>query len=259
MEPAEAERLHKGLRTAFKDLYAFLDGARFEDRAGYSLLVCPSLLFPQFNGVWAEEPGDLAVAELAGAIAELERLGLPCWVQTRTGSTTAIVAETRRLGLTAEVSIPGMVATAADLQQSRRTGIEITRVGTAACELAQAQAVAEAGFEVPADLFAPMFTPRVAAMPSLAIYLARADDRPVSTAFAWTGGGTVGIFNVATLPEHRGRGYGAAVTVRAVRDGFTSGADLAWLQSSPVGESVYLRIGFRQVETYTLLSRPDAT
>lgn len=256
MEPGEAERLHGGLRSTFRGLYPLLEGARFEERSGYSLLVCPSLPFPQFNGVWVEEPEELAVRELAVAIAEVERLGLPCWVQTRSRRTAAIVAETRRLGLTAEEPIPGMVTTAEELQQSGAE-IEISRV-EAATELAQAQAVAEAGFGVPAGLFAPIFTPQVAAMPGLTVYLALAEDQPVSTAFGCRGEGTVGIFNVATPPEHRRQGFGAAVTARAIADGFASGADLAWLQSSQIGEPVYRQLGFRQVETYTLLSRPDA-
>jgi predicted GNAT family acetyltransferase len=61
---------------------------------------------------------------------------------------------------------------------------------------------------------------------------------------------------VATPEEHRGKGYGAAITTEAVRAGFDAGADLAGLQSSPMGESVYRRIGFRKVETYTLFAPP---
>jgi predicted GNAT family acetyltransferase len=78
----------------------------------------------------------------------------------------------------------------------------------------------------------------------------------VSTAVGYSIDGTVGIFNVATPPEFRRRGYGAAITAHAARDGLNHGADLAWLQSSSMGESVYLRLGFREVETYLLHTRP---
>jgi len=67
----------------------------------------------------------------------------------------------------------------------------------------------------------------------------------------------VGIFNVATPPEHRGHGYGAAITAQAIHDGFAAGAELSWLQSSAMGESVYRRLGFRAVESYVLFYRPD--
>jgi predicted GNAT family acetyltransferase len=61
---------------------------------------------------------------------------------------------------------------------------------------------------------------------------------------------------VATSPEHRGRGYGASLTCRAVRDGFDAGSELAFLQSTEIGHGMYLRLGFRDVEEYTLLTRP---
>lgn len=54
----------------------------------------------------------------------------------------------------------------------------------------------------------------------------------------------------ATPPENRGHGYGAAITARAVRDGFTSGARFAWLHSSPEGFGVYEKLGFRTVEEW---------
>ena len=82
------------------------------------------------------------------------------------------------------------------------------------------------------------------------------DGRDVSTAVGFIIDGTTGIFSVATPEEHRGRGYGAAITAQAVRDGFHAGADLAGLQSSPMGESVYRRLGFREVERYTLFAPP---
>ena len=75
-----------------------------------------------------------------------------------------------------------------------------------------------------------------------------------ATIFHWrfTVGESVAIFSVATAPDRRGRGYGSAVTVQAVVDGFAAGAEFAALQSSPMGESVYKRLGFREVETYLL-------
>ncbi len=78
----------------------------------------------------------------------------------------------------------------------------------------------------------------------------------VSTALGFTIDGATGIFNVATPPEHRGRGYGAVLTARAARDGFEAGSEFAFLQSSEIGHTVYRRLGFRDVEEYVLLTRP---
>ncbi len=66
----------------------------------------------------------------------------------------------------------------------------------------------------------------------------------------------VALFSVATPPEHRRRGYGAAITAHAARAAFENGADLAWLQTSAIGESVYRGLGFRHVEMHFMLARP---
>ncbi|MDQ2966701.1 MAG: GNAT family N-acetyltransferase [Actinomycetota bacterium] len=160
----------------------------------------------------------------------------------------------RELGLTNEIRIPGMAVTPEELNDSA-SDLEVIRVETAD-GLAQALTVGASGFGVPAELVASIYALEVADLEGLETYLGRADGRDVSTAVGFTIDGTTGIFSVATPEEHRGRGYGAAITAQAVRDGFAAGADLAGLQSSPMGEPVYKRLGFREVETYTLFAPP---
>ena len=79
----------------------------------------------------------------------------------------------------------------------------------------------------------------------------------MSTAISSVHGDAVGIFNVATPERRRGRGYGADVTSRALADAFARGAQFGYLQSSPLGEPVYRRLGFEQVATYTLAYQPS--
>ncbi len=148
-----------------------------------------------------------------------------------------------------------MVATTAELAEADDAGLVIEPVEDEA-SLAVARSVAEAGFEVPAGTMAPLYTQAVIDVPGVTYYLGYAGGTPVSTALGFVHGDTVGIFNVGTPPEHRRRGYGAAITLRAAHDGFARGADLAWLQASQAGEPVYRRLGFRAVSTYTLYSRP---
>ena len=96
----------------------------------------------------------------------------------------------------------------------------------------------------------------VADLDGLEYYLARFGNVDVSTAAGFTIDGAVAIFSVATPAEYRGRGYGAAITAHAAKEGFAAGADLAALQSSAMGESVYLRLGFREVESYMAYTQP---
>ena len=256
MDENEAERLHEGLRRSFAEFFGRIEGARLEERSGYRLVVCPRLPFPGLNGIWADGPNESAVVrELEGAIAELEQTGVPCWVEVRAGRTPAVERAAGRLGFTHEEMMPGMVVRREELRVVAGPELEVSRV-LDETRLAVAATVAAAGFEAPPDALAALYTRDIAAIQGVSIYLAEADGRPVSTALAWQGDHGIGIFNVATPPEYRGRGYGRSVTAKAVEEGFASGADLGWLQASPLGEPVYRALGFRQVGTYLILGRP---
>jgi ribosomal protein S18 acetylase RimI-like enzyme len=232
-----------------------LEGARFERRPGYVWTTCPSIPVPSFNNVLPED--DAAATALEGALSEIAALGLPPGLLVRRGKTPAWEAEAERLGLMVREEEPGMVVTPAELGDVDVPELEIVRIKTAD-GLAQALAVAAEGFAVPPELFAPLYDLAFLGVDGVAYYLGRVGDTDVTTGTGFTIGDAVGIFSIATPPQHRGRGYGAAVTVQAVRDGFRAGAEFAWLGSSPSGYPVYRRLGFRKVETHVLYAAPEA-
>ena len=71
-------------------------------------------------------------------------------------------------------------------------------------------------------------------------------SRPVASSGLMLAAGVAGIYNVATEPRFRRRGYGAAMTMEALRVGRDRGYRLAVLGSSPMARSLYERLGFRQ-------------
>jgi N-acetylglutamate synthase len=231
----EGLRLHLALCTVAERLAGVMEGARFERRDGYVFMTFPTLPLPSFNGVWADE--DSAASALGNALAEVEAEGIAAGVLTRSGETPAVDEAARAFGLTASERIPGMVAADGELDEPAVSELELVRVKTAA-GFAQALALAAEGFGVTADFLAPLYLPEVTSLDGFEVYLGRVAGRDVTTAASYVVGGDVGIFNVATPAEHRGRGYGAAITGRAVRGGFAAGAELAYLQSSGLGESV---------------------
>ncbi|MFC4810525.1 GNAT family N-acetyltransferase [Paenibacillus sp. GCM10023250] len=80
--------------------------------------------------------------------------------------------------------------------------------------------------------------------PAFRHYAGFVDGQLAAIATAVRDGETVGIYNVATLADYRRRGLGSALTAHALREAQASGAQLAVLQSSRMGEGVYRAIGF---------------
>lgn len=80
------------------------------------------------------------------------------------------------------------------------------------------------------------------------------DGRIVGTAVAWLSHGLLTLYFVGTQPEQRRRGIGAAMTRAALDLAAGRGVRTAALTSTPVGEPVYRRLGFRTVGTFRLLT-----
>jgi GNAT superfamily N-acetyltransferase len=232
-----------------------LEGARFERRPGYIWTVCPQVPIPSFNSVWPED--DACAPVLPDAIAEIVALGLPYSLQMRRDRTPACEETAERMGMMPVEEIPAMLANAEELVDVDVPDLEVIRIATAD-GLAQALALSAESFSAPAEIFAPLYDLDVAALHGLEYYLGCVGKVDVTTAVGFTVGDAVGIFNVATLPQHRGHGYAGAITAEAARQGFHAGAKFAWLQANPLSHSLYGRLGFRDVETYVLWTAPEA-
>jgi N-acetylglutamate synthase len=252
---SDADRLHAALCSAWEGLCDVLEDARFERRPGYAWTVCPPVPVPAFNGVWPED--DSSAQELADALGEIDALELPHSIQVRRGRTPDCELEAERLGLMVQAEMPAMLVRPDELRPVETPDLQILRA-TTPDSLAQALATAAEGFGAPPELFTALYGLEVTGLDGVVVYLGRAGEEDVSTAIGYTVDGATGIFNVATPSAYRGRGYGAAVTTCALRDGFAAGAEFAWLQSSDVGRPVYHRLGFRTVDTYVLYAGPEA-
>jgi len=81
-----------------------------------------------------------------------------------------------------------------------------------------------------------------------AAYVGYVNGEPVATAATLLGGGAVGVYNVATLPDHRRHGYGEAVMRHALEQARREhGIECSTLQSTPAGYGIYQRMGYRTV------------
>ena len=107
-----------------------------------------------------------------------------------------------------------------------------------------------AGFEVPRSQVEILDNPRLLTLPDVVLYLGLVEGVPVATAMRATSHRIAGIYNVATVPAYRRRGYGEALTWWATLDGVDAGCLGAYLQTSDAGLPVYRRMGYRTVFEY---------
>ena len=131
------------------------------------------------------------------------------------------------LGLTQIGNAPFMVCERLDVSQfpvPDGYSIEIVIDEPQALDFATAAAQ---GFGLPHDWLA-RFAKANLGVPEMHQLLARFEGQPVATSVATSvGDGATGIYTVATIPEHRGRGLGAALTAAAAA---ARGAPIAYLQ-----------------------------
>lgn len=203
----------------------------------------------RFNGIVVLGP--LADEESAATwLEDLTGAGIPHGILSRASAPPWVpgLAVWHRLGGMAEEPLMVHQHPAAI---SVPDGLSLTRVDPEdATEVAIAQELFAKGFEGRLEDLRVMMTADVLRCPGLSAYVGRLDGEPCTTGVAAVHDGHIGVFNIATPPEHRRRGHGHAVTAKVVAAGVAAGAHTAYLQASPMGLPVYERMGFRTVETW---------
>jgi ribosomal protein S18 acetylase RimI-like enzyme len=254
----DADRAAKALIAAFRLLADRLPGMHEKQIAPGVISLMSGLPMATLNGVFTDAVRP-DVAELDRAAAGVAGLPLPWSIQFRGEPEPAAERVAARYGLTARTTSPLMVYHPAQDQQAppARASAAASVVVAGHQDQADYAAALATGFEAPPEIMAPYSSPEAFALPGGVPYLAREDGQVVAVGFGLFAEGIAGVFNIATVPAYRGRGYGRAVTSRIVADGVDREADLVYLQSSEEGYPLYESMGFRTVETWTYLSKGD--
>lgn len=230
-------------------LIRVIEGASMQV-AGEASLLITGVRVPTLNGVFTLRPS-ATVADVARLLDIAAATGLPHSLQLRPGCSDELVELARARGLVEDEAVPLMAMERA-LERvrdaSRHPEMTIRLLEPDECGIHIA--ISAEAFQSPPEAFERLVTPAVMRLPGHRTYVGTAAGEAVTTAIGSTFGDYVGIFDVATPERYRGRGFGAAVTARAVLDGYEAGASLAYLQSSAMGLKVYERIGFRTLEVW---------
>lgn len=237
-------------------LYSSLGDAGGETRQRGALTISDSCTpLAMFNNIFVTRPPRDPVSELRDAIALFDERGRPFVVRIREGLDPATERACGELGLVDGGITPGMALGDMTLPGSRVEGLSIRTARTRETFLDHFEMII-AAFGVPRQFAEMLLTERFLHVPDVELYVGYLDDKPVASSALFVTGRTAGIYNVATLPEARGRGIGEAMTWHCVRRGAAMGCVAATLQATDMGRPVYERMGFRLVSPYRTYQRP---
>ena len=183
---------------------------------------------------------------------ELADTGLRHTAVLRVGPDDRFTDLLAQRGFTSRVTVPGMVLSPIPAETPDTT-LEIHSSTDLFEEHRNLTAI---GFEMTPEGVDTFMHPSVVERDEVDLYVGFDDGDPVATSLGFIHGDTVTVFNVATVPEHRGKGHGGALTMAAVAGGARRGCTAAALQSTPSGLPVYCRLGFETVVEYRVWVSP---
>jgi GNAT superfamily N-acetyltransferase len=133
-------------------------------------------------------------------------------------------------------------------------GIQLSRVDDEAGvrDFVDVNGQAYATYGMPPEALADLFETPGALLddPATHIVLARRGAEALATAMVYESDGVAGVQWVGTVPAARSLGLGALVTTWVTNLAFDRGAAWVNLQASPMGEPVYLRLGYETIFRY---------
>lgn len=206
---------------------------------------------PWFSGVIStSQPTEQAAERIQQTMAYFRpraAAGFTWWVAPP-AEQSAWAPHLRSLGFQHDDHTPGMAIDLAALppQSPGRLTIQTVQGGVA---LADWVSTFVRGYELPQHMASPL----LALVDSLGTglpfryYLGSLDGTPVAASALFVGAGVAGIYNVATIPEARGQGFGSTLTLAPLYEARDMGLRAGALQSSDIGYRVYERLGFRRL------------
>jgi GNAT superfamily N-acetyltransferase len=264
MHAADLGETLDALRDAYLALIAAVAGVRgvasaHERDVAWGMTPMPIGAFNRVVRIrFAKRQAEVRIREVAD---RYDSAGVPgsWWIDPQS-TPSDLGVRLERLGYVSE-AVPAMRIEAADVPElSLPAGVTLSWA-TDPRALRSAMGLVAAGFGLPDELgdrMADLMVSAAGPATPLRTVVARLDDKPVASAQGIHIGRAVGIYNVATLEEARGRGIGAAVTIAVLHDAMARGAGFGVLESSDAGHGVYERIGFRDVATFQVYGRPES-
>lgn len=102
-----------------------------------------------------------------------------------------------------------------------------------------------------------LFAEHLLPSPLIRLYLARLNGQAVGTALLSLHAGVAGLHLVGVPESHRRRGIAMRVTLHVLREARALGYRVATLKASPLGEGIYVALGFQHVSRLIIYNWTD--
>jgi ribosomal protein S18 acetylase RimI-like enzyme len=257
-EVTQFEPVELNLRACFRALASHRDGSETRAFAGIEIISL-GVRFQMFNAAFLTSPvqdeADFA-RRVAAAEVHFGARGIKWSFWLCDGWLPAELARRaervfHRCGLTVASEMPGMIAERPAPPTRPPPIAEMRLVEREGPALRHFREIGAVCFKVPPDWFEEVFDAQTTARTPFQAWVGYAGARPVVTAATVAGGGAIGVYNIATLPDFRGRGYAEWIARECIAREIPSAGDLpVVLQSTAVGLRLYERMGFRSVARF---------
>ncbi|MGH9658049.1 MAG: GNAT family N-acetyltransferase [Bryobacteraceae bacterium] len=155
-------------------------------------------------------------------------------------------------GMHKSVELPGMAADELAPARNALPPLEIRRVADEPTRLAFCD-IGSVCFHVPNSWFREIFLWERLWRDGFTGFVAYRHGEAVATAATVWAGGSIGVYNVATLPRHRRLGIGEAVMRHALDEAAReTGCRRSILQSTEYGYRLYQTMGYKKVTQLTV-------
>jgi GNAT superfamily N-acetyltransferase len=200
------------------------------------------------NSVTFEDAAELEVA-LDGLDRRYRDAGIAAWTVWAPEFDAAAIGVLEAAGHKLDGSPMAMSASLADFVDAEPGDLQWD-MDVEPAELGRLNDIAY-GLEPDVGIGAAMAEPP----PAMRLYQARVDGQPACVLGTMDHGSDLGIYNVATHPDHRGIGLASRLMTVAIREARERGLETTSLQGSAMGSPVYERLGYANDFTLTMWER----
>jgi GNAT superfamily N-acetyltransferase len=257
---ADARTITGNLSEAMRFFGRARADAEVHELPGVSLIYC-GLDYAAFNAGVMGDSMPVDAHELARRIEgpadhfESRRLRWSYWYCDDVVGKTLIPharALLQRRGMVELTDAPGMMAPRLAPRSRYLPEVEVRPVADETTRSAFAH-ITSLSFEVPWTICREVYGADRAWRGSFRGYVGFVDGVAVSTTAVVVAAGVAGIYSVGTIPGKRGRGYAEAV-MRSVLDRVReeTGVERTVLQSTRTGYSMYTKMGYEPVTSFTI-------